>query len=73
MFELLFPQSHHRYYLFSTGTTMRDGYYDSRKDAEIAMTEYCASHGIAIECTEYDKHERKYSNHCGVRFYINRV
>lgn len=66
------PQAH-QYYLFSTGTHMKDGYYHTRKDAEIAMNNYCAKNGIAVECTECDKHERKYSNHNGVRFYINRV
>lgn len=63
----------HQYYLYSTGTTLKDEYFNTRKEAEIAMNEYCAKHGITIECTECDKHERKYSNHDGVRFYINRI
>ena len=66
------PQAH-QYYLFSTGTSLKNGYYNTRKDAEIAMNQYCMKHGIVVECTEYDKHERKYSNHAGIRFYINRV
>ena len=66
------PQTH-QYYLFSTGTTLKNGYYNTRKDAEIAMNQYCVKHSIVVECTEYDKHERKYSNHAGIRFYINRV
>ena len=75
MFEdLLFDsQPYHKYYLFSTGTTLKGKYYNTRKEAEIAMQNYCISHNIIVECTEYDKHERKYSNHNGVRFYINRV
>ena len=66
------PQAH-QYYLFSTGTTLKNGYYNTRREAEIAMNTYCAKHNIRVECTEQDKHERKYSNHSGVRFYINRV
>ena len=63
----------HQYYLSSTGTGLKDSVYNTRKDAEIAMNQYCAKHGIKVECTECDKHERKYSNHNGVRFYINRI
>lgn len=63
----------HRYLLFSTGTNLKEKVYDTRKEAEAAMYKYCAKHNIVIECTEYDKHERKYSNHAGVRFYINRI
>ena len=75
MFEdLLFnSQPYHKYYLFSTGTTLKGKYYNTRKEAEIAMHNYCIKHNITVECTEYDKHERKYSNHHGIRFYINRV
>lgn len=75
MFGLLFneaPQAH-EYYLFSTGTGMKDRYYHTRKEAEAAMNTYCTRHGITVECTECDKHERKYSDHKGIRFYINRV
>ena len=54
----------HSYYVFSTGTEL----------AEIEMHKYCKKHNITgLECTECDKHERKYSNHKGVRFYINRI
>ena len=63
----------HQYYLFSTGTTLKDGYFKTRKEAEATMNNYCAKNGIKIECTECDKHERKYSNHNGIRFYINRI
>lgn len=63
----------HTYYLFSTGTQLKEGYFRSRKAAEIAMNTYCAKNGIEVECTERDRHERKYSNHKGVRFYINRI
>ena len=66
------PQSH-QYYVFSTGTGLKDKTFDTRKEAEIYMYNYCNANGIHIECTEYDKHERKYSNHNGVRFYINRI
>ena len=75
MFEdlLINSQPCYKYYLFSTGTAFKGKYYNTRKEAEIAMYSYCKSHNIVIECTEYDKHERKYSNHHGIRFYINRV
>ncbi len=67
------PIQAHRYYLYSTGTTLKAKYYTTRKEAEIAMHEYCSKNSIQVECTEQDKHERKYTNHHGVRFYINRV
>ena len=75
MFEdlLITAQPIHKYYLFSTGTTLKNRYFDTRKAAEIAMYDYCRKYNIVVECTEYDKHMRKYSNHNGVRFYINRV
>lgn len=63
----------HQYYLFSTGTDLKPGYYGTRKEAESAMNSYCGRHGITVECSEMDKHQRKYTNHKGVRFYINRV
>lgn len=71
MFENL-PQAH-QYYMHSTGTGLKDQTFNTRLDAEICMHNYCNQHGIHIECTEYDKHERKYSDHNGVRFYINRI
>jgi len=67
------PYSVHKYYLYSTGTQLKNKYYNTRKEAEIAMNSYCLKNNIDIECTECDKHERKYSNHKGIRFYINRV
>lgn len=70
MFEFL---TKHHYYLFSTGTKMKGKYFNTRSDAEEAMYKYCNDNGIHIECSEYDKHERKYTNHNGIRFYINRV
>ena len=75
MFEdlLITTQLSHKYYLFSTGTKLKAKYFDTRKEAEIAMNQYCMNHNITVECTECDKHERKYSDHHGVRFYINRV
>lgn len=63
----------HKYYLCSTGTALKAKYYNSRKEAEAAMHAYCNKNGIIVECSECDKHERKYTNHKGVRFYINRV
>lgn len=75
MFGLEFdyqPQAH-QYYVFSTGTGLKNKTFNTRLDAEIYMYNYCNRNGIHIECTEYDKHERKYSNHDGVRFYINRI
>lgn len=63
----------HRYYLFSTGTDLKARYFDTRKEALNAMYKYCEKHNIKVELTEDDRHEKKYSNHNGVRFYINRV
>lgn len=63
----------YRYFVFSTGTGFKSRSYSSRAEAEAAMYKYCLKHNIHLECTEYDKHERKYSNHAGVRFYINRI
>lgn len=63
----------YRYYLFSTGTNLKGRYYATRSEAEEAMYEYCNDNGIKIECSECDKHERKYTNHKGIRFYINRA
>lgn len=63
----------HRYYLFATGTDCKPGYYYSREEANRAMYSYCAKKHIQVECVEDDKHSKKYSNHNGVRFYINRV
>ncbi len=63
----------HTYCLYSEGTKMRTMYFTSRNDAKRAMYKYCNKHGIQIECTENDKHEKKYSNHNGVRFFINRI
>lgn len=71
-YELL-PQKVHYYYVFSTGTNLKDKYFRTRQDAENYMNDYCYRHNIRLECTECDKHERKYSNHNGIRFYINRV
>lgn len=74
MFEFLFGNpSSHRYYVHSTGTGLKDKSFNTRIEAEAFMQNYCAAMGIMVECTEYDKHERKYSNHNGVRFYINRI
>lgn len=68
----LLPKKHH-YFVFASGTRFKAKAFNSRQEAEVAMYNYCAKHGIHLECTEYDKHERKYSNHNGVRFYINRT
>lgn len=73
MSEMVNPSRGHVYHLFSTGTTLKSRDYKTRRDAEIAMNTYCAKNGIEVECTECDKHERKYSNHNGICFYINRV
>ena len=64
----------YKYYVFSTGTTFKPVTKSSRLLAEIEMQKYYKKHNITgLECTECDKHERKYSNHNGVRFYINRI
>lgn len=70
--DLIIPAKH-RYYLFAVGTNCKPGYYATREEANRAMYEHCAKYNIQVECTEYDKHERKYSNHHGVKFYINRI
>lgn len=64
----------HTYILSVSGLKVKDRYFKTRREAEIAMHNICKKFGIKnVECTEQDKHERKYSNHNGVRFYINRV
>lgn len=64
----------HTYYVYSSGTDFKGQEFETRLEAEQAMWEYCLKQGIkSLECTECDKHERKYSNHKGVRFYINRI
>lgn len=66
-----FPR--HHYSVFVTGIKCKKKLFDTRQEAESYMWECCSKFGITVECTECDKHERKYSNHCGVRFYINRI
>lgn len=73
MYENLFLIKTHQYLLHSDGTTLKDKVYNSRLEANIAMNSYCSAHGIVVECTEDNKHSKKYSNHRGVRFYINRI
>lgn len=63
----------HYYNVFSSGTDLKQKQFRTRKEAEIYMNDYCAQHGIKLECRECDKHERVYTNHNGVRFYINRI
>jgi hypothetical protein len=72
LLDSLYPSAH-QYYVYSTGTDLKNRYFNTRKDAEVYMYNYCNKNGILLECTECDKHERKYSNHNGIRFYINRV
>ena len=63
----------HEYYVYADGVDCKPAYFLTRKEAEIYMNNYASSHSIQLECTECDKHERKYSNHKGDRFYINRI
>ena len=63
----------HRYLLSATGLNVKDKVFNTRKEAEVAMHELCSKYNLQIECSEYDKHYRKYTNHNGVRFYINRI
>ena len=63
----------HQYYVFATGVDFKAKYCRTRVQAENEMLSYCAEHGIKIELTEEDRHEKKYSDHHGCRFYINRV
>lgn len=66
-------EKQHGYYLFASGTGLKGKVYKTRVEAEGAMFTYCQLNNIEVECTECDKHERKYSNHNGIRFYINRI
>lgn len=69
----MFTQTH-KYYVYATGIdNFKAKSFNTRKDAEAYMHQVCSYNSIAVECTECDKHERKYSNHRGVRFYINRI
>lgn len=65
--------NNHRYNLYASGIKFRSKEFDSRKEAEIKMNEICNKLNINVDCTEYDKHERVYSNHNGIKFYINRI
>lgn len=71
--DLLATSPVHSYSVFATGIKCKDKVFNTRKEAEAYMWDICHKYGITVECTEYDKHERKYSNHAGVRFYINRI
>lgn len=78
MLDYLFPNAYvgktHKYFISVTGLDAKSKTFNTRKEAEIYMHYLCDKFNVSgIECVEYDKHERKYSNHCGVRFYINRV
>lgn len=72
-YGFLEPVTCHRYYLFSTGTSLKPKYYNSRAEANHTMYAYCVKHGIQVDCVEDCKHEKAYSDHHGVNFYINRV
>lgn len=63
----------HKYLLFIEGLPIRSRVFDTRLDAEIFMHRICKQKNLIIESTEVDKHEYKYSNHQGIRFYINRI
>ena len=64
----------HTYYLSSMGDAAAPrGTYNTRKEAEIAMTNYCQAHDIVVECVEDDKHSKLYSDHLGISFCINRL
>jgi hypothetical protein len=51
MFEdfLFVSHPYHKYYLFSTGTTLKAHYYNTRKEAETVMNQYCKKHNITVE------------------------
>lgn len=63
----------HKYFMFVEGLKIPSRLFDTRLEAEICMHLICQHKHITVDCVEYDKHERKYSNHNGIRFYINRV
>jgi len=64
----------HSYYVFVTGIDAEPKTFGTRLEAEIYMHKVCYRNHIKnLECVECDKHERKYSNSLGIKFYINRV
>ena len=65
--------SSHRYFLFSTGTSLKGKYFNTQEEALNAMYKYCQKNDIQVEVTEDDYFGKKFSNHNGVRFYINKV
>jgi len=69
----LFITTGSKYYLFSTGTTFKAETYATFSDAERAMHAFCNPRGIKLECTERDEFGSKFTNHKGIRFYLNRV
>ena len=73
IFDFMGNNNGHSYYLFCSGADFKAREFGSRRAAEIAMNEFCATLGIQVECVECDKHERMYESANGVRFYINRI
>lgn len=69
----LFITTGEKYYLFSTGTTFKAETFASYSKAEQAMYKFCNPRGIKLACTERDDFGSKFTNHNGVRFYLNRV
>lgn len=65
----------HRYFVYATGIkNFKPRCYDSRVAAESYMHAVCKKYNITnLECYERDRHERAYTNHSGIRFYINRI
>lgn len=70
----------HAYYVYATGDfnfkKFKPKSFYSRREAEIYMQEVCYKNKLdpqAFECSECDKHEKKYTDHAGHRFYINRI
>lgn len=72
LWKIIFQQ-HTNIISLARGTKLKSKYFDTRREALDYMYKYCAKHSIHVELSENDKHEKKYSNHQGVRFYINRV
>lgn len=63
----------HQYYVSSNDKSFQEGYFNTRKNAEAEMHNFCAERGITVDCVECDKHERRYSSDNGIEFCINRV
>ena len=63
----------HKYCLSCNGARMRSRVFNSRREANIAMYEFCAANGIKVECVDDSKHDKLYSDNEGITFCISRI